>query len=334
MTQPASGQDRLTPAQLATLLALVQAQAAVRARLTRTAANSATALLQGFTGWWNPDQVSTLVKKILAVVQPAQRQAARVTDAYLARALTVMRGRYTPPVGAVDITRLRTAISDTAARQLVDGHLHPPLVVLGDTHNGPGPHVHEPASMVVHTPAARPVPAGEQYGRIFEQYRRQVATEQHPEAAAARKATVRLAAVVESDVTLAVRAQWDAGLVRGQDILGYRRILHPERSEHGPCGLCVVAADRVYKRRDLLPLHGNCRCEVLPVLNGMDPGIHLNADDLYAFYQAAGGTGAKGLKKIRVALTENGETGPTLIDADQHYRSPVDVAHTLLAAAH
>jgi hypothetical protein len=66
--------------------------------------------------------------------------------------------------------------------------------------------------------------------------------------------------------------------------------------------------------------------------------LHLNASDLAAIYSEAGGTGGdviKGgkrhsgaLKAVRVALAEHGELGPSLVDADQHYRGPVDVART------
>lgn len=83
----------------------------------------------------------------------------------------------------------------------------------------------------------------------------------------------------------------------------------------------------------------NCVCEVLPIIGDQDPGVHLNASDLRSVYQAAGGTGGDvvrggkrhsgALKKVRVALAEHGELGPLLVDADQQFRGPTQVAKTL-----
>lgn len=35
------------------------------------------------------------------------------------------------------------------------------------------------------------------------------------------------------------------------------------------CGLCVLAATRVYKTANLQPIHGNCRCTVQPLLTSV-----------------------------------------------------------------
>lgn len=96
-------------------------------------------------------------------------------------------------------------------------------------------------------------------------------------------------------------------------ITGYRRIIHPELSKSGTCGLCVVAADRVYKKEDLAALHDNCECTVLPVVGAVDPGLALNQDDLRKLYAAGGGTSAQYLKTIRVKTLTNGELGPILV---------------------
>lgn len=328
MTTP-TPQRQLSAAQMAEILALVQAQAEVRQRLTKTAVAGALAPVRLFAGWWKPADVEAVVKRILAAVLPAQRQAARVTDAYMARVLSVMSGKTVRPVGAVDVSRLRRIMPPEVARALVGGDLTPPRVVLGDTHDGPGEHIDAPARMVAfNAPGTRGADPGLAYGRIAEQYRMQVVSQGATEAEAQRKALVRIAAVAQNDVTMAVREQWSRALDKHKGVTGYRRILHPELTKTGPCGLCVVAADRTYKKAELLPLHSACACETLPILNGFDPGLSLNADDLQKAYEAAGGTGAKGLRKIRVALVENAETGPLLVDADQHYRSPVDIAKT------
>jgi hypothetical protein len=331
----------LTAGQLATLLALVQAQAALRQQLTQTAIRAALAPFAALTAWWSADAVADAIREVLRVVQPAQLQAARVTDAYMARVLTEMTGRTVRPVGAADVTRLRRRLPELVLEELADGRRAAPRIDLGDTFDGPSETVDEPL-----TPLFRDdeepdwAAAGDAYGRVADAYRYQVVAEGVPEEKARKRALVRIAAVAETDVTLAVRAQYRLTLFRRTEVTGWRRILHPELSESGPCGLCVVAADRIYKKEDLQPIHGRCKCEVLPILAGVgDPGLNLNDEDLERVYAAAGGTGGEavsktgkrvspGLKKIRVQLTEHGELGPILINGDQHFRGPAEVART------
>jgi hypothetical protein len=329
------GQSGLSAAQLAALLTLVQAQAAARARITRTAVQAAVAAFSGIRNWWDTDQVSRAVATALRVVQPAQRNAARTTDAYLARVVSTMTGKTVRPAGAVDVAKLRRTIPDQVRRELERDKVRPGMVVLGDTHDGPGADIDKELRLVIPEPLAlRPVDRrhaqvlepGEAYGRVAEHARWQVVAEGKSIDAATEKAMLQVAIVTETDVTAAVREQVRKSLGKVKDVRGYRRILHPELSQHGPCGLCVVAADRVYHVEHLLPIHGRCVCETLPIIGDMDPGIDLNADDLRSLYAAAGGTGAKGLKKVRVAVTEHGELGPVLVDADQKFRGPAQVA--------
>lgn len=88
------------------------------------------------------------------------------------------------------------------------------------------------------------------------------------------------------------RASTDAtlGRYRGSKVLEYRRVLHPELSRSGSCGLCIAAADRWYSTAALLPLHANCKCGVAPAGSDYDPGFQLNSDDLKKLYEQAGGT--------------------------------------------
>ncbi len=179
------------------------------------------------------------------------------------------------------------------------------------------------------------VDPGQAYNRIAEQMRYHVIARGLAEQAAAEQALDRVEAVAWTDVTLAVREQARHTL-SSMDIDGYRRILRPELTETGPCGLCVVAATRIYHKKDLKPIHDRCVCEVLPIIDGQDPGLFLNQEDLDRIYRAAGGTGGdviRGgkrhsgrLKNIRVAFAEHGELGPVLVDADQRYRGPREVA--------
>lgn len=390
MTQPTGG---LTAAQVAALVALIEAQAAVRAQVTRAAVNAAVAAFTTLTDWWDAGRVSRAIDAALRVVQPSQVQAARVTDAYLARTATVMTGRTVRPVGAVDVTRLRRSIPEQVARDLVAGRRTPAYTLLGE-HDPqrrrvvPAETLDAPVTMSVPDPArtaaspaltaavsdTRPgetvaerirrrrreqveaeaaarraaegaareaaeavaVDPADPYGRVADAYRYQVVAKGSDNERARRYALARVAAVAATDVTLAVREQYRKSLTSIRGVTGWRRILRPELSETGPCGLCVVAADRTYNIRDLKPIHDRCCCEVLPIIGSMDPGLDLNHSDLQRIYDLAGGTGGEvikegkrhsaALKKIRVALVEHGELGPVLVDADQRYRGPREVA--------
>lgn len=322
----------LTATQMVTLLALVKAQAALRKQLRDTAVAAALAAFSGIPNWWDTPKVVKAIEQALRMIQPAQRQAARVTDAYLARVASVMTGRTVRPAGAVDVTRLRRSMPDRVLRDLADGRRRPAWLELGDSIDGPNADINRAVEFALadtdrgHDRRTTFTDPREVYGRVADQARRQIIAESATQERANHKALVRITALAETDITLAVREQWrkSGGLIPG--ITGFRRILHPELSQTGPCALCVVAADRVYKTKDLLPIHDLCVCEVLPVIGAKDPGINLNADDLAALYQAAGGTGAIGLHRVRVALTEHGELGPVLVNAEHRFRGPADVA--------
>ena len=90
--------------------------------------------------------------------------------------------------------------------------------------------------------------------RPAEAYRRTFAFNAADEAQAYEAAIERAARLIEDDAMLAaLQAQqqtYDA--LRVEE---YRRVLRPELSVDGPCGLCVVASNRVYTRRDLMPIH-------------------------------------------------------------------------------
>lgn len=321
-TQPQN--DQLTPAQLAALLALVKAQAAVRKQLTQAASAAALSAIAGFTAWWDADAVTQVIADILRVVQPLQRQAATITDGYLTRAATIVSGRSQRAAGAVDVRALRRAMTEELADQILAGAVQAVRVDLGGLAEHPSREVQESPPWGLEDGREALDPA-EPYGRVADGYRWQTTMAGDSPEKAQQKAGVRIAAVAETDVTLAVRAQYQKTM-SAHGAIGWRRILHPELSETGPCALCVVAADRIYNTEDLLPIHNRCVCEVLPVYVGADPGLKLNGDDLAALYQAAGGKNREQLRQVSVVLTEHGELGPILVHGDQHYRSPEEVA--------
>jgi hypothetical protein len=280
MTQPAPA-DRLTAGQLAALLTLVQAQAAVRQQLTQTAVAAAMAAFQGITNWWLADEVSAAIAAALRIIQPTQRQAAQITSSYIAQAGRVISGQSQRAAGTVDVTKLRRDMPPEVADDFLDGVRVPGWVLLGNSVDGPADSIDDDFLEGIRVPAwvmAGDDPAGpafdgdeglaaaaepswidpeDAYGRVADAYRFNVTMRGDSPEVAAAKAIARIAAVAETDVTLAVRAQYQASM-SSAGAIGFRRILHPELSETGPCALCVVAADRIYKTEDLLPIHGNC----------------------------------------------------------------------------
>ena len=314
----------LSAAQIAALLALVKAQAAVRQQLVEAAMAAATAALAEFSDWWDADATNDMIVRVLRVVQPIQRRAAEVTDGYLTRAATIVSGRSQRAAGAVDVTRLRRAMTDQVADEILAGVRKAVRVELGGLGDEPSRDVEAspPWGLEHDREAEDPALA---YGRVADGYRWQTTMLGDAPEKAQEKAGVRIAIAAQTDVTLAVRAQYQKTM-SAQGALGWRRILHPELSQTGPCALCVVAADRVYRTEDLLPIHNRCCCEVLPVYTGADPGITLNGSDLAALYKAAGGNTREQLRRVNVVLTEHGELGPILVDGNRHYRSPEEVA--------
>lgn len=128
------------------------------------------------------------------------------------------------------------------------------------------------------------------------------------------KTLARVRQLADADVRMANRERaarvYEAASPQG--VIGYRRIIHPELSRTGTCGLCLVAADRLYSTKELYPLHDNCKCETLPVTNTSDPGLKLNRDDLDYIYSVAGGNTASKLSNTRISEYVSGERGPTL----------------------
>lgn len=136
----------------------------------------------------------------------------------------------------------------------------------------------------------------------------------------------RADAMVRTDLSLARRAQWKQSITANPNANGYRRVIHPEMSKTGTCGLCIAAADRWYSRESLLPLHDRCKCSVLPITTALDPGRTLNDADLADVYASADSTKAADLKRVRYAVHEHGELGPVLTNARHHWRGPELVA--------
>lgn len=182
-----------------------------------------------------------------------------------------------------------------------------------------------------------PLRNGADMHRVFQRpaklFRRQVANGVPP--AEAFKQAMDLAAnLAGTNNTLAMRLASQAALNelgKRVGITGYRRIVRPELSRTGACGLCIVASDRVYKKALLMPIHGNCNCGVLPIIGAVggagDPGDSLNGLSLADYYGAADNSSdSYDLKKVRVKTVEHGELGPSLVVEGQKFTGPDDIA--------
>lgn len=156
--------------------------------------------------------------------------------------------------------------------------------------------------------------------RVAKEYRYQTSRgKPHPDALDA--ADRRLAAIVDGNLQRArviveersIQQAAEATTDLDRKVVGYRRVIHPEMSKGGVCGLCVVAADREYKVGDLKAIHNGCKCTVMEIFDDFDPGHELNGRDLDAIYKAAGGNTRQVLKRVRYKLVDHEELGLQLV---------------------
>jgi hypothetical protein len=124
----------------------------------------------------------------------------------------------------------------------------------------------------------------------------------------------RVSTMADTDLTLGRREEARSIFEASDDkVIGYRRIIHPEQSQDGTsCGLCVVASTRLYHTSELMPIHDECNCDVLPVTLDADPGQQINEDDLALIIDETGSNIAGELLKTKVSFTEHGELGPII----------------------
>lgn len=130
----------------------------------------------------------------------------------------------------------------------------------------------------------------------------------------------RLTSLVEDDIATTARHEAVEVMRNAPQVIGYRRVIHPEFSKTGTCGLCVVASSRFYTKSELMPLHDKCKCTISPITKTQDLGLRLNDDDLARIYKAAGSTYAEDLKRITVKVREHGELGPILTRKGESFR--------------
>lgn len=169
------------------------------------------------------------------------------------------------------------------------------------------------------------VDPAEVWSRPMKEYRYQVSLGKSP--ADALQAAIDRAHVIGGDnLLLANRKAAQDVLQQLSKVIGYRRVIHPEMSKGGSCGLCIAASDRKYRVEDLMPIHANCECTVAPIFKGSDPGDTLNGVDLAQLYKDAGNTtDAAKLKFTRYQVNDHGELGPVLVKKGANFRDTSDV---------
>lgn len=155
------------------------------------------------------------------------------------------------------------------------------------------------------------------FNRVVVTYRYQRA-EGDDHATASSAAEERIASIVDGNVTLAQRLGEQQTLAQvhaiDERVIGWRRVIHPELSKGGVCGLCVAASDRVYSMKTLKPIHARCKCSISPVTKSNDPGVRLNREDLDRLYDDAGdSTYGRQLKRTRYVIEHHHELGPVLV---------------------
>jgi hypothetical protein len=160
----------------------------------------------------------------------------------------------------------------------------------------------------------------EVYTRPVEAFQRRMSTTGDQEVAQ-YAATFRATDLADGDTMLTSRAA-EVAQMKAHGIKHYRRVIHPELSAGGTCGLCIAASTRIYNIATLQPMHLRCKCTVLEIAGDIDAGALMNEQDLEALYGAAGGTEGRKLKETRYKINEHGEYGPVLTKHGSPFNTP------------
>jgi hypothetical protein len=288
----------------------VRALAAIRqaAGITQNAEAVATRLITAAWATVNPyddASVGAFAARAGQIIVAAQRSVASVTTAAQVQILR-----------AAGVTvKASAAIPDDVRGATVHFGAGEPAVLTRPT----GALLYQgPDDTTVHrTVTADEAQPSQVFTRAAKVYRYSVSQDNDP-AAAHDAAVTRIGRIVDGNLMLAQRLAEQQTLVQAQQqeprVIGYRRVIHPELSKGGVCGLCVAASDRIYNLEDLKPIHDRCKCTVAAVLEGgIDPGVRLNRADLRSLYTDAGrSTAGTDLKRTRYDIVQHHELGPIL----------------------
>lgn len=318
------------PETLAAVGVLVAAQDASR-RDTLTATQRAVeSVLRNFGGWYDGDAIGRMAKSAAASTRAGQKQTTTNVGTYWSRVVSLVTGRRVNPGRLVDVSTVRPVPLDAVYGRVADQYRYLTATRGPDT-----------------TPDARLAAARDAWQRRADRLTPNIAApgrrlSDADIAQALRDAIGALPEVppdpltlddilsraiqrgmvaVDDNLSLAYRAQLEqAAKSDPSTVTGYRRVIRPELSAGGTCGLCVAVSTRLYFRGDLLPLHSRCKCTVIPVIGEAggdgDIGGAINDMDLAALYDQAGGNRAAELKRTRYKVIRHAELGSWLVPAD------------------
>lgn len=146
---------------------------------------------------------------------------------------------------------------------------------------------------------------------------------------------LRAESLVGTDLALAQREATMQVLGQDDRIVGYRRVLTGLS-----CAFCATASTQRYSTEDLMPIHNNCDCGVVPIIGLSDPGRVMNRQLVDDLKSAARTTGDEQYWKARhltvdedgtvnlpeVKVRQHGELGPVLTAKDHIFTGPDDLA--------
>ena len=161
---------------------------------------------------------------------------------------------------------------------------------------------------------------------------------------AVRHGRARAVSAVNTDIQLASTHTTRMWIDTQPLVTGYRRVLGPGEN----CGLCIAASSQRYRRGDLMAIHNNCGCTVVPLFDGERPSRDAYDEvlSLSEFRPDLGDpyrTSSRTLSRVRidgggrdgqrivhrhgersvtlpeVRIREHGELGPVLTDASHQF---------------
>lgn len=256
-------------------------------------------------------------------VEQYAAQTDDLTDRTLATLIALYAGQsFYNPASVEDIAEQAAAVSESAHLVAAGLALQYLSMTMPDMVGGP---------VGIPNLPLPPIRNGVDLRRVFERpmkmFRRLVAGGTDPADAFARSMQL-LETLVNTNIRLAQREMTReilTYLAPRYGITGFRRVVRPELSRTGTCGLCLVASDVVYKVGVLEPIHDRCKCVPVPIVGEVDPGNSLNNLDLEQLYADSGSKLGEDLKKVRYKVDEHGELGPVLIPKSHRFKGKDDL---------
>lgn len=153
------------------------------------------------------------------------------------------------------------------------------------------------------------------YRRPFHQvWWRQSEGDEFPDAL--RSGLARAKQMTSFDLQLAKRQAAQIALMSTGTVTHYRRVLSGDEN----CETCTLASQRTFFVRDLMAIHANCDCTVMPVIEGLDPALNLNLQRAPREWQETPKTiqrreaRRKRRERNESFIKQHGELGPVLTD--------------------